>query len=317
MTQRVPFISCVTTLYCSRAFVREFVERSYAVLSDICHDFEIILVDDGSPDDGLELAKGLLREFPKVRILELSRNFGHHAAILAGLSDARGDLVFFVDSDLEEDPELVRDFARVMQANDRDVIYGYHNHLQQRNWMRRTTSKVFWSTISAMSEEPIMGNIGNVRLMKRAYVDALLSMPDRNLFLGGMFPWPGFRQERVEIQRKPRTGPSSYSWNRRFVLAAKAAIAFSDAPLKFVFALGTAIALVAGAVGIYFTALKILAPDVVQSGFTALIVSVWLVGGLIMGSIGILGLYIAHLYNQTRQRPRFIIRQRHEAADQE
>lgn len=306
--QKARFISCVSTLYRSERFVEEFVRRMASALESAADDYELILVDDGTPDRSRELAVELIRSFPKLRVIELSRNFGHHAAILAGLETTKGDLVFFVDSDLEEPPELLRSFLGTLRETGADVVYGIYGR-EDAPFLRRVTSKAFWYLLSKLTDIEMPRDIANVRIMRREYVDALLTIPDRNIFLGGMFAWPGFRQHPLRIERFARTGASTYSWRKRMGLAGRAAVAFSDRPLFLVFGLGLSLSSVAFAVGFYFLVKKLLNPDLVLSGFTSVIISIWLLGGLILGGIGVLGFYIAHIYNQTRSRPRFIVRQ--------
>jgi putative glycosyltransferase len=302
-----PDISCVSTLYRSEPFVEEFVRRAATALASITPNFEIVLVDDGSPDNSRSLAVTLMKDYPKLRIVELSRNFGHHAAILAGLEASRGRLVFFVDSDLEESPELVIDFFKSINEYDQDVIYGFYSR-EADPWLRRITSTTFWLIISKITDINIPRNIANVRLMSRQYVDAVLSLPDQNIFIGGIFAWPGFRQKGLNITRNSRNESTSYTWIRRLQLAGKAAIAFSDKPLLFVFATGMSITTLSFLVGIYFFFKWMFNPGAVLLGFTSLIISIWFIGGILIGCIGILGFYIAHIYNQTRARPRYLIR---------
>lgn len=302
-------LSCVATLYKSREFVSEFVHRMHTAASKITDQFEIILVDDGSPDDSLEIAIRLQSDFPQLRVVQLSRNFGHHAAILAGLNEAKGDLIFLIDSDLEEAPELAFHFWKALDG-DVDVVFGVHDR-RGKSWLDRVTGHLFWTFIRSASKTNIERNLANVRLMRRAYVDALLSMPDRNIFLGGMFSWPGFSQVAMTIDRKERS-TSSYAFSARVRLALVAAISFSHRPLLFIFFVGMAISAFSMLAGLYFIVVKLLYPESVVSGYTSIIVSLWLIGGLVIGAIGLLGFYVAHIYEQTRDRPRYIIKRRYE-----
>lgn len=309
MQAGVPKLSIVTTLYKSAPYVRAFCERAAKAASELVgEDFEILLVDDGSPDDSLAIARGLIETYPNLRVIELSRNFGHHAAIIAGLDHSRADLVFYIDSDLEEDPMLLGYFHQQL-GSEIDVVFGYHDRSAENN-VRRLTSGLFWRVMSAISETKISLDIANVRLMRREYVNALLAMPDRNLFLGGMFPWPGFRQRGVSIDRTPRS-QTSYSIAGRVRLAMVAAVSFSKRPLLFVFILGAAIAAIAFVVAILLLANRIIGQTAPLDGWTSLMLSVWFLGGLLLGSVGVLGLYIAQIFDQTRGRPRYFVRREH------
>lgn len=276
-------------------------------VSQLTDDYEIILVDDGSPDNSLQMALSLSKDYP-CRVVELSRNFGHHPAILAGLSEAKGEYVFLIDSDLEEPPELIGEFWNHCEGV--DVVFGVHNR-SGKSFLNRISGSIFWGLISAVSNVKIERNIANVRLMRRKYVRALLSMPDRNVFLGGMFAWPGFKQISVPIVRLERL-ETSYSIGKRFQLAFAAAISFSTKPLLYVFFMGISITLLSMLFAAFLIIRKIFDPSSLLGGFTSLMISIWFLGGLIMGSIGVLGFYIAHVYDQARERPRFIIRDVHE-----
>lgn len=267
---------------------------------------ELVLVDDGSPDESLALAREHAARDTRIVVVELARNFGHHHAILAGLSQALGDRVFFVDSDLEEAPELLVDFASIMEAGGVDVVFGIHNH-SQGSLLRRTTSRAFWFVFNWASDAKTPLNICNVRLMKRRYVDALLSLQEANVFLGGMFHWVGFKQLAVPIERNLRRAQSTYSITGRVRLAVRSIAAFSTAPLKGMFLLGTIMSTLAFLLALYFVALKVLDPKI-QLGFTSLIISIWFLSGIIIACLGVLGIYLAYVYTETKRRPRVIVR---------
>ena len=297
-------VSIVTTLYKSARYVDEFVARATALMSD---QDELIMVDDGSPDDSLEIARKHAIDDDRIVLVELSRNFGHHAAILAGLSQARHERIFLVDSDLEEEPELLREFSVTMDTSGADVVFGIHDQ-SQGSISRRLTSKVFWRLFSAMTDTSLPLNICNVRLMNRRYVDALVSLPERNAFLGGMFHWVGFRQIAVPVTRKLRSDPSTYSLAARVGLAVRSVVSFSAVPLKLMLWIGTTIASFSLLLAIYYVVLKLLEPNI-QLGFTTLIISIWLLGGTIIACLGVIGVYLAYMYTELKQRPRTVIRE--------
>ena len=268
---------------------------------------ELILVDDGSPDESLSLARHHAVRDSRIVVVELARNFGHHQAILAGLNHALGDRIFFVDSDLEEAPELLVEFASIMDAGAVDVVFGVHNH-SQGSLLRRTTSRLFWSVFNWASDSKTPLNICNVRLMKRRYVDALLSLQEANVFLGGMFHWVGFKQVAIPVERNLRRAQSTYSIIGRVKLAVRSITAFSTAPLKGMFLLGTVMSTLSFLLALYFVALKVLDPNI-QLGFTSLIISIWFLSGIIIACLGVLGIYLAYVYTETKRRPRVIIKE--------
>jgi putative glycosyltransferase len=297
-------VSLVTTLYKSALYFEEFVARSLALMGD---DDELILVDDGSPDNSLALARERAATDARITVVELARNFGHHVAILAGLSHAQGERIFFVDSDLEEAPELLNKFAAAMDATDADVVFGIHDH-SEGSVLRKATSRTFWRVFNWASDSATPLDICNVRLMNRRYVDALVSLPESNVFLGGMFHWVGFKQIAVPIKRRLQRSKSTYSFTARIALAVRSVVSFSTAPLKAMFLLGVTISTFSFLVAIYYTVLKILNPAI-QLGFTTLIISIWFLSGIIVVCLGIIGIYLAYMYTETKRRPRVIVRE--------
>lgn len=297
-------VSLVTTLYRSAAYLDEFVARSLALMGE---SDELILVDDGSPDNSLALARERAAIDPRITVVELARNFGHHVAILAGLSHAQGERVFFVDSDLEEAPELLREFTATMDSNDADVVFGTHNH-SEGSVLRKATSRMFWRLFNWASDNATPMDICNVRLMNRRYVDALVSLPESNVFLGGMFHWVGFKQIAVPIRRGLQRSRSTYSFSGRIALAVRSIVSFSTAPLKAMLLLGAVISTLSFLVAVYYTVLKILNPAI-QLGFTTLIISIWFLSGIIVACLGIIGIYLAYIYTEAKRRPRVIVRE--------
>lgn len=296
-------VSLVSTLYKSAPFVDEFVARCLALMGP---EDELILVDDGSPDNSLALARARAAVDSRIVVVELARNFGHHIAILAGLSHAQGERVFFVDSDLEEAPELLTEFTKEMNASGADVVFGIHDH-SEGSALRKATSRAFWRIFNWASDSSTPLDICNVRLMNRRYVDALVSLPESNVFLGGMFHWVGFRQIAIPIERRQRSSKSTYTMVARIALAVRSIISFSTAPLKAMFLLGMGISALSMLLAIYYLALKILNPAI-QLGFTSLIISIWFLSGIIIACLGVIGIYLAYMYTEAKRRPRVIVR---------
>lgn len=297
-------VSIVTTLYKSAPFLDEFVARSLALMGE---DDELVLVDDGSPDNSLDLARLHAATDPRIAIVELARNFGHHLAILAGLNESRCDRVFFVDSDLEEEPELLTKFRALMDASGADVIFGIHDHSQGSS-LRRATSRAFWRCFNWASDADTPLDICNVRLMTRRYVDALVSLPESNVFLGGMFHWVGFQQLAVPIERRIQRQTSTYSVAARLALAVRSVVSFSTAPLKAMFLLGVGMSTFSVTLAAYYAVLKFLDPKI-PLGFTTLIISIWFLSGIIVACLGVIGIYLAYIYTEAKRRPRVIVKE--------
>jgi putative glycosyltransferase len=303
-----PKLSVVTMVYRSRQFLDEFIgQASAAARESYGDDYELIFVIDGSPDDSLDLLRTRQAHDPRITIVDLSRNFGHHQAAWCGLHVARGDRIFIIDCDLEVSPDILRSFHERMLATRADVVYGYQEK-RSGSSASKTVGDLFWRIFNLMSPTAVPRNICTERLMSRRYVDALLTMGDRNLFLAGMYFWAGFEQVGVPIERRPRQGRTSYTFFRRVQLMVRAISAFSSVPLQASFWIGLVIAFISAVYGGWLVVHKLLNPDNVLSGFTTLSLLTSMSAGMIMMGLGVIGLYVSRIYNQTQNRPVFLIR---------
>jgi putative glycosyltransferase len=300
-------------MFRSAAFVEEFYERASAASRQLTHDFEIIFVDDGSPDDSLAIAQRLAEAHDEVSVLELSRNFGHHKAMMTGLMYSTGDLVYLTDSDLEEPLELMSAFHETMRTSGADVVYGVQEQ-RKGGWFEKLSGAVFWRLINALSTEQIPRNLITARLMTRAYVDSLIQHRDREVFMAGLWMTTGFRQVPI-IVAKGHKGSSSYDLGRKIGVAINSITSFSDKPLLGIFHLGIGIFFVSGAIALYSIGKWIVLGELLP-GWLSLIVSVWILGGLTLASLGIIGIYLAKVFSEVKDRPYTVVRSvRGSAAD--
>jgi putative glycosyltransferase len=300
-------LSIVSTMYRSALYLAEFHQRIISAAGQLGVDYEIILVNDGSPDDSLQRALERQRTDPRIRIVDLSRNFGHHHAAVAGLSHAEGDRIFLLDIDLEEKPEWLTTFWQAMDASGSDVVFGVRE-TRRGSLTSRLMGGLFYSMFNYLSETKIPPNLCTVRLMTREYVQALLTIRDRNLFLAGNCAWAGFTQTPIPVQKTPRRERSTYTFRRSFKLFFDAVSSFSSYPLRAIFLTGLAIATVSGILGVEMLMLKLTNPSGVVLGFSSIIVSVWFLGGLMIFFLGVIGLYLSKVFNEVKDRPRFIVR---------
>src|ERR1043166_6274687 len=194
-------VSIVTTLYKSSSTVAEFHRRAVAAAETVTPDFEIIMVDDGSPDDSLAIACQLAEQDSRVRVVELSRNFGHHKALMTGLDHADGDLCFLIGSDLEEDPALLRTFFDKLESNDAEVVYGYQDK-RKGGLVERATGDISYRLFNLLIPYPIPRNHITVRLMRREYFIPLLCPRERRVVLGGLWSQRGFRQSEFRVNKR-------------------------------------------------------------------------------------------------------------------
>ena len=303
-------VSVVTTMYRSRSFLAEFHKRSLDAVRQLGLAYEFIFVNDGSPDDSLTVALEIQKSDRNVMVVELSRNFGHHKAIMAGLREATGDLVFLVDCDLEEEPELLISFYNRMNESDSDVVFGVQEK-RKGKLGERFFGTVFYKVFNYFSEQPIPENILMARLMKKSYVDELIRFDEKEFFLGATFATLGFRQTGITVRKKDK-GSTTYSLRKKISLMVNAITSTSNKPLVYVFYLGTLISGVSFICSVamlirHFFFTKLL------TGWPSLILSIWLLSGLIILSIGIVGIYLSKIYTETKQRPTVIVRKKYVA----
>jgi putative glycosyltransferase len=237
-------------------------------------------------------------------VLELSRNFGHHKASMTGLAEARGELVFGIDCDLEEAPEWLLDFHRVLRERRADVVYGVQQRRKGGLW-ERVSGAVFYRLFALLSDCPVTRDQVLARLMTRAYVRQLVAHQDREIFMAGLCAITGFRQVPLSVHKQSK-GTTTYTFARKLALFFNALTSFSTAPLRWVFYLGCFILAVTtvAAGGVLLRCLF----GSVLSGWSSLIISIWLLGGLCLFALGVNGIYLAKIHAEVKRRPYTIIR---------
>jgi putative glycosyltransferase len=303
-------LSIVATLYRSAAHIDEFYQRAIKAAERISDNVELVLVNDGSPDDSLERALALHRADPRVVVVDLARNFGHHKAMMTGLAHARGDLVLLIDSDLEEEPELLAQFHERLRLGDCDVVYGFQEQ-RRGGTFQKLSGNLFFSLVTMLSEMPLQHNIVTARLMTRDYVRALLRHRDREFLIGHLWALAGFRQVGLPVKKLARS-VTTYSLTQRIEMAVKHVTTTSTRLLYIILYGGIAIwGLSIAAIAFYL--LRYFTAGIGVDGFTSLIVSVWFFGGLTTLILGILGVYLANILSETKRRPYTVVRQVHRA----
>lgn len=294
-------------MYRSAAFIGEFYARMSRAASSLTDDYELVLVNDGSPDDSLALALTLARSDNRVKVVELSRNFGHHYAALAGLSQADGERTFLIDIDLEEQPEWLLEFAAAQERTGADVVFGIQEK-RTGSLLRSIAGTLFYRIFNALSDLKIPENVCTVRIIKREFVQALLTLRDRNLFLAGNFAWAGFKQIPMPVKKANRRTRSNYNLRRTIRLFFDAISSFSSYPLRAIFLTGLVISSFSGLLGIQMIVHKLLHPETIAMGFSSMIVSIWFLGGLVIFFLGVIGLYLSKIFVEVKDRPQYIIR---------
>lgn len=299
-------LSIVATLYQSAPYVEEFHRRASAAARELVgDDYEIVLVNDGSPDNSMELAVQLTERDAHVVVVDLSRNFGHHQAMMAGLTLARGERIFLIDVDLEEEPEWLLDFHDQLQKDGCDVVYGVQKR-RKGKFFERWSGELYYRLIDRLLSFRHPRNITTARLMKKEYVAALLLHAERQIVISGLWFITGFKQNEQTVVKKSHK-KSSYSLGRKLMLLVDVITSFSPKPLIWIFFAGCSIFSLAFFYGIYLIVLRLFF-SISVDGFTSIMVSIWFLGGLIILFIGLIGIYLSKIYYETKQRPLFIIR---------
>ena len=301
-------LSVVAPVHDEQESLAELVRRLLEVCDGLPLACELILVDDGSRDASYPLMLQLARD-PRVKIVQLSRNFGHQVAISAGIELASGDAVVVMDSDLQHPPELIPEFVRRWQEG-ADVVYGVMES-RPEGWFKRTTASGFYWLLRRLTKIEMPQAAGDFRLADRAAVEAFLGMRERDRYVRGMFAWLGFQQVGVGYVPPPRyAGRSKYTVRRMTRLAFDAIFSFSVYPLRVVLAAGLVVSLLSFLVGIA-SALSKLAGAYTVPGWATIVVVVTFIGGVQLVVLGVVGEYIGRIYEEVKRRPLYVVRRTH------
>ena len=306
-------LSVVTTLFHSEHHVEEFHGRMVAAASAITDDFEIIYVNDGSPDQALQRVLALQKHDSRVVAVDLSRNFGHHRALMTGFQQARGEHVFMIDSDLEEAPELLSDYwAVVRDAAEFDVVYGVQEQ-RKGGWFERVSGRLWYRLFSLLSSIDYPADGVTARLMSRRYVDAVIRYPETQLELWGIFVLAGFEQRAIQVTKGSK-GTSTYSFSRKLRMMVDSITSFSSIPLVASFILGLLMTAVSFGFIVWLLVQRFIYDEIIE-GWTSTLISIWFIGGLILFSLGIIGIYLAKMFLEIKNRPLTVIRKVHRISD--
>jgi dolichol-phosphate mannosyltransferase len=298
-------VSVVSPVYGCAVCLEELVDRIEAALRPICANFEIILVDDASPDGAWARMQELAGHRPSVRGVRFSRNFGQHAAISAGLLEARGDTIIVMDCDLQDRPEEIPKLLSAL--SDKVEIALAQRVDRQDSALKRFWSWCFYRFLGWLTGAAYDHTTANFGAYGRRVVNAINAMPEHDRFFPMMAQWTGFETARVPVVHESRGhGKSGYNFRRLLRLGLNIALSYSDKPLMLVVSLALCSALLAIGVAIYSIVLYAEGKTQV-AGFTSIIASVWILGSAILASIGVVGLYVGRLFNSAKGRPHFVI----------
>jgi glycosyltransferase involved in cell wall biosynthesis len=303
----MPLVSVVVPCHNEAANLGPLHARLAAVLDGAGLPWELVCVNDGSEDGTLPVLLRLQAADARVRVHDLSRNFGKEAALTAGLDQARGAVMIPLDADLQDPPELIPALIAKWREG-YDVVNAVRAAREGEGWLKRGSAHLFYRVINRLSAIEIPRDTGDFRLLSRAAVEALRQMPERRRFLKGMFVWVGFPTASVPYRRAGRhAGRSSWTYWRLWNFALEGITSFSQAPLRLASYLGLGVALISLLYALFLILRTIVWGNPV-SGYPSLMVAILFVGGVQLIALGVIGEYIGRIYEETKQRPVYVIR---------
>ena len=300
-------ISVVTSCYNSENFVDDFFLRHKKCLENLNLSYEFIFVVDGSPDNSREKVLTLAKKYPGIKMVEFSRNFGQHAGMFAGLSMANGKWVYASDCDLEEAPENIEPMYQLLvESSDVAVVYGKLKK-RPRGFLSNLVGSLFYTILNFLSEVSIPRNQAWQRIMSRDYVNALVQHCETESLPAGLMILAGYKQVPFEVEKNYK-GSSTYTTRKKIQLALNSIVSFSSRPLVLIGLLGF---LITGFsfFGVLFMIYYYIFVEAFNPGWASVIASIYLMGGLQLTALGIIGIYLAKVFNQVKRRPMFVVKE--------
>ncbi len=308
MENKPPFISVVSPVYLAEGMVDELVERTIAALIQITPNYEIILVEDGSPDDSWGKICEKTSQYTEVKGVKLSRNFGQHYAISAGLNKVKGDWIVVMDCDLQDQPEEISKLLTEAQTASKDIVFALRKK-RHDNFLKKKLSCLFYNILGYLTDTEQNAEIANFGIYRRKVIDAILSMKDSVKYFPTMVKWVGFSSSAIPVDHAPRLeGESAYDFWKLQKLAIGIILSFSDNPLKLIVRFGLWLSF-GSFIGAIYNFYRAIVGDFSVLGYGSLIVSIWFLSGILITLLGMIGLYIGRIFDQVKDRPVFIIDQ--------
>ena len=302
-------VSLVIPMYYEEEVARECYTRVKNMLNSLGNDYEgeIIFVNDGSKDKTLEILEDIANNDKSVKVVSFARNFGHQAAVTAGLKEVTGDAIVIIDADLQDPPELIPEMLKLWEQGN-EVIYAKRKVREGESAFKLFTAKMFYKTLNGLSDVEIPKDTGDFRLADRKVVDVINSLPEHNKFLRGLFSWVGFKQTPFEYERKERfAGTTKYPLKKMIKLAGDGIIGFSTKPLKIIGGIGFVSVIISFIVLIYSLLSYIFVWNNLMPGWTSIMFAITFFAGVQLLSLWMMSEYIARIYDESKGRPQYII----------
>jgi len=299
-------LSVVVTIFNSEKSLLELNKKIISVCSSLTSDYEIIYVDDRSPDNSWDILKKISSQYESIKALRFSRNFGQHTAISAGLHNTSGKYVVMMDGDLQDNPEIIDQLYKKIKSEPSQIIYVRRINRKDSN-SKKLSSKIYnyvFSKLSGINSDP---SIGTFRIMTKKVVESFNQFPETNKYIGGVFYWMNFAPSYLEAEHYERKyGKSNYTLKKMVKLAINGIVSYSNKPLTLSIYFGLLCSLLSFLMGMIFIVRKIVY-DISITGYSSIIVSIYFLSGIVLMVLGIMGKYIAMIYEQSRSRPEYLI----------
>lgn len=306
-------ISILIPAYNEQEVLHYLYERLFKLADKTAYyDFEFMFVNDGSRDKTLEIIKQYAEKDPRVAFINLSRNFGKETAMIAGLDHVTGDATVIIDADLQDPPELIPDMIKLWEEG-YDDVFAKRSSRAGETWFKKATSKYFYKVLQRSTHIPIQRDTGDFRLLNRRCVEALKQMRESQRYTKGMFSWIGYKKKEIAYERDPRlAGTTKWNYLKLMDLAIEGIVSFTTAPLRISTGIGILVSLMAFIYIVYLVVRTMLfGTDL--AGYPSMMAVILFLGGVQLLSLGVIGEYIARIFNETKQRPLYFIEEHHES----
>ncbi|HPE41326.1 MAG TPA: glycosyltransferase family 2 protein [Bacteroidales bacterium] len=301
-------LSVIIPCYNEALVVRETYKRLHAVFSTQPYKVEFIFLNNRSEDNTFAILKELASKDPCVKVINMSKNFGHQGSVTCGINHCSGDVAAVIDADLQDPPEAILEMLKIMEHEQANVVYGVRKVRKGENWFKLTTAKLFYRTLNRMSDTKFPVDTGDFRIIDRKVIQAFNGFKEKNKYVRGLISWMGFKQVPYYYERQERfAGETKYPLKDMLKFAAIGMFYFSKKPLK----IATFTGFLAVLAGVFYAFLvliaKLFSSDIAVSGWTSTIILIVFFGGVQLLTIGVLGQYIGNLFDEAKNRPEYII----------
>ena len=302
-------LSVIVPCFNEELVVEETHKRLTEVMLKIQMDYELIFINDGSRDKTFPILAKLAENDTKVKIINFSRNFGHQCAVTAGINNCNGDYAVIIDSDLQDPPEVIPEMLNLMLKENANVVYGVRKKRDGESWFKLVTAKYFYRTLNKMSEVQFPVDTGDFRLIDRTIIDNFNNLHEKNKYIRGLISWMGYKQLPFYYERKERfAGETKYPLKKMLKFASIGLFYFSKKPLQWATSLGIISVIISLLYAIGVLIAKLINPAGFVMGWTSIVLLVIFFGGVQLLTIGVLGQYIGNLFDEAKDRPEYIIK---------